>query len=72
MLSKIKGRGEEDDRMRWLDGITDSFVTEQLRFHFNETNNFAYSECSCATSASLHTCRDKVQTEGISAVLTGV
>ena len=24
MLGKIEGRGEGDDRMRWLDGITDS------------------------------------------------
>ena len=24
MLGKIKGGGEGDDRMRWLDGITDS------------------------------------------------
>ena len=24
MLRKIKGGGEGDDRMRWLDGITDS------------------------------------------------
>ena len=24
MLGKIEAGGEEDDRMRWLDGITDS------------------------------------------------
>ena len=24
MLGQIEGRGEEEDRMRWLDGITDS------------------------------------------------
>ena len=24
MLGKIKGRGEGDDRVRWLDGIIDS------------------------------------------------